>query len=152
MAGQLTTLSILDGAGTAQTIRVWDESGAGTGPFYPAHIFGGTAWTSVFGVAGVPFTSADQHSAAASVTDAPTSGQKLVIDELTISVDTTMNVRFKEETTGTTLFGPYYILANTTIHLKYLNKRKLATADKKLQVLTSVSGNITVGAHYHSEV
>lgn len=39
----------------------------------------GLSWVSVYGVSGARFTSADQHSAAASVTDAPTSGQKLVM-------------------------------------------------------------------------
>src|ERR1035437_2256350 len=61
----------------------------------------GPEWTSVWGVAGVPFTSADQHSAAASVTDAPTGGQKLIIDDLIVSIGTAMSVTFKEETSGT---------------------------------------------------
>lgn len=33
MAGSWTTLAILDGGGTSRTMRVWDESGAGSGPF-----------------------------------------------------------------------------------------------------------------------
>jgi len=33
MAGALTTKTILDGTGSSLTMRVWDESGAGTGPF-----------------------------------------------------------------------------------------------------------------------
>src|SRR5271169_57129 len=33
MAGAFTTLAILDGGGTSRNMRVWDESGAGTGPF-----------------------------------------------------------------------------------------------------------------------
>ena len=33
MAGALTTKTILDGTGASLTMRVWDESGAGTGPF-----------------------------------------------------------------------------------------------------------------------
>lgn len=33
MAGAWTTLSIKDGGGTSRTMRVWDESGAGSGPF-----------------------------------------------------------------------------------------------------------------------
>lgn len=62
MAGAFTTLAILDGGGTSRNMRVWDESGAGTGPFtfsadYPGsdgsgtitaggtaqNLFGGTA-------------------------------------------------------------------------------------------------------------
>ena len=33
MAGAFGTLTILDGAGTSRTVRVWDESGSGSGPF-----------------------------------------------------------------------------------------------------------------------
>lgn len=33
MAGAWTTLTILDGGGTSRNMRVWDESGSGTGPF-----------------------------------------------------------------------------------------------------------------------
>lgn len=112
---------------------------------------GGPSWTSVWGVAGVPFTSADQHSAVASVTDAPTTGQKLCIDDLIFSTDTAMNVTFKEETSGTVVFGPWYVAANTTLQVTLRGKKKLPTVNKKLQVITSVAGNITVQAGYHSE-
>jgi len=33
MAGSFTTLAILDGGGVSRNMRVWDESGAGNGPF-----------------------------------------------------------------------------------------------------------------------
>lgn len=33
MAGAFTTKEIIDGTGTSIDMRVWDESGAGTGPF-----------------------------------------------------------------------------------------------------------------------
>src|SRR5579862_306229 len=33
MAGAFTTLAILDGGGVSRTMRVWDESGTGAGPF-----------------------------------------------------------------------------------------------------------------------
>lgn len=113
---------------------------------------GGPAWTSVWGVAGVPFASADQHSAVANVTDAPTSGQKLVITDLIVSVDTNMSVTFKEEASGIVMFGPWYCSANSgPIQVTLRSKKKLAAADKKLQVLTSVAGNITVQAGYFSE-
>lgn len=113
----------------------------------------GPNWTTVWGIAGVPFTSADQHSAVASVSDAPTGGQKLVIDDLLISVDTTMSVTLKEETSGTVIAGPFYLPANSgPVQITPRGKGwKLATADKKLQVITSVAGNIMVQAGYHSE-
>lgn len=116
-----------------------------------ASLDAGPSWTSVWGVAGVPFSSADQHSAVASVTDAPTSAQKLCIDDLIISVDTAMSVTLKEETSGTVIFGPWYLPANTTLQVTLRGKKKLPASDKKLQVITSVAGNITVQAGYHSE-
>jgi hypothetical protein len=112
----------------------------------------GPMWTSVRGIAGVPFTSADQHSAAANCTDLPTSTQKLVITDVFISVDTAMNVTFKIETAGTVIIGPIYIPANGTVQLTPRSRGwKLATADKHLQVITSVAGNISVDVHYYSE-
>lgn len=114
----------------------------------------GPQWTSVHGVAGVPFTSADQHSVLASITDAPTSGQKLVVTDIVVSVDTAMSVTFKEETAGNAVvIGPVYMAANSTLQLTPRGKLwKLSTADKKLQVITSVAGNIMVDAGYYSEV
>lgn len=113
---------------------------------------GGPAWTTVRGVAGVPFASADQHSAAASITDAPTAGQKIVLDDLIISCDTAMWVKIVEETSATVRWGPHYFSANAgPSQITMRGKWKHAVADKKFQVLTSVSGNITVDAGYHSE-
>lgn len=112
----------------------------------------GPSWTSVHGVSAAPFTSADQHSSAASVTDAPTSGQKLVITDLLVSVDTAMSVTFKCETSAAIITGPYYMPANSSLQLTPRGKAwKLASADKKLQVLTSVAGNVMVDAVYYSE-
>ena len=112
----------------------------------------GPSWASAHGISSAPFTSADQHSAAASVTDAPTSGQKLVITDIVLSVDTAMSVTFKCETSGAVITGPLYLAANSTVQLTPRGKAwKLATADKKLQVITSVAGNISVDAHYFSE-
>lgn len=149
------------------TTRVWDESGTGAGPFSVGTVLsdgsvgggstgatkdGGYYWTTVWGVSGAPFTSADQHSAVASVTDAPTSGQKIVVDDILVSVDTAMSVTFKCETSGAVIYGPVYLPANAVWQFTPRGKgRKLATADKKLQVITSVSGNIMVDVSYHSE-
>jgi hypothetical protein len=112
----------------------------------------GPNWTTVWGVSGAPFTSSDQHSAAASVTDAPTGGQKIVLDDVVISVDTAMSATLKCETSGAVIMGPVYLPANGTFVWTSRGKgKKLATADKKLQVITSVAGNISVDAGYHSE-
>lgn len=108
-------------------------------------------FTPKWGLSGVPFTSADQHSAVASVTDAPLSNQFLCVDDILVSVDTAMSVTFKEETSGTVVFGPIYLPANGTIQVTLRGKRRLSTSGKKLQVLTSVAGNISVLVGYHSE-
>lgn len=109
----------------------------------------GPAWTSVFGVSGAAVVSADLTSATA-VTDAPTSGQKLVIRDIVISADTAMNVLLEEETSGTDIFK-VFIPANGTVQLTPRSKIKLATADKKLTAKASVAGNIAVTVTYNSE-
>lgn len=38
MAGAVTTLNIKDAGGTSRIMRVWDESGAGTGPYSFMHV------------------------------------------------------------------------------------------------------------------
>jgi hypothetical protein len=110
----------------------------------------GAAWTSANGIAGARFTSADQSGAVASVTSAPTAGQKLVITDLIISVDTDMRVDFNVESSGT-IIESVYMAANSTVNLITRGKRKLANADKKLQVRTSAAGNMSVNAFYYSE-
>lgn len=116
----------------------------------PARRYAGPDWTSLWGVLGLPFTSADQHAAAASVTDVPVVGQRLEIDDIFMSADTAMNVTFKEETSGTVVFGPIYLAANTPFSLGMRGRRKLPLINTRLQVITSVAGNITVSVGYHS--
>lgn len=110
----------------------------------------GPSWASVFGVSGARFTSADQSAAAAAITDAPTSGQKLVITDVIVSVDTAMRVDLKEETSGTVL-ASLYLPANSSGQFTPRGKLKLATANKKLMLQTSAAGNVTATAFYHSE-
>lgn len=110
----------------------------------------GAGWTATCGIAGARFTSADQSGAVASVTDAPISTKKLVITDLIISVDTAMRVDFSVESSATVIES-VYMSANSTVNLITRSKRKLATADKKLQVQTSIAGNISVNAFYYSE-
>ena len=47
MSGSFTTKTIKDSAGSDLTMRVWDESGAGTGPFSFGHVMAGQASTVV---------------------------------------------------------------------------------------------------------
>ncbi len=120
-----------------------------------ANVLGGTqdagpAQAMSFGVSGATFTSPNQSSAAAAVTDAPTSGQKLVITDLEVSVDTAMAVTFTEQNLGTVV-GKYYLDSNTTVQITPRGKKKLTGANNKLMVQTSTLGNIAVTAHYYSE-
>lgn len=110
----------------------------------------GPAQVTLFGLAGVRFTSANQSASAASVTDAPVVGQKLVITDIIVSVEVAMRVDFKEETSGTILLS-LYLPANGSGQITPRSKLKLATINKKLQVQTSVAGNIAVTAFYYSE-
>lgn len=134
----------------------------GVSSFAPANAYLGAAqitagdagpvWTTTWGIGGVPFTSADQHSAVASVSDAPSPTEKLVVDDALISVDTAMSVTLKEETTGVVIAGPFYMPASSVLQVTPRGKGwKLTTAGKKLQVITSVAGNIMVHVSYHGE-
>lgn len=108
----------------------------------------GPAWTSVVGVSSHAFTSSDARSVVA-VTDAPTSGQKLVLTDLVYSVDTAMSLTFTEETSGTIKFV-LYLPARSAGQITLRGKVKLA-ADKKLMVQASDPGNVAVTASYYSE-
>lgn len=165
----LLTLLVLGVSGYAQNVRISEPIGIKTAaksvsvtyasdavapapngspiPVYDA----GSNWTVVHGVSGARFTSADQTAAVASVTDAPTSGKKLVVTDIIISVDTAMRVDFTEESSATVIES-IYMAANSTVNLITRSKRKLATANKKLQVKTSAAGNISVNAFYYSEL
>ena len=96
------------------------------------------------------FTSADASGAAADVTNAPASGKKLCILDVTVSVDTAMRVDLKEETAGT-VFQSWYMAANSVFQFTPRGKWKLNTADKKLQVQTSAAGNVSISVTYYSE-
>ena len=110
----------------------------------------GPAWKSVFGVSGEAVSSANASSTPLVITDAPTTGQKIVLDDIEISVDTAMTVTLRT-TTGNKVLGKYYLPANAVIQITTRGKKKAPTANQTLEVLTSVAGNISVCATYHSE-
>ncbi len=141
-----TDVTVVDGR-RIHTLKIGGVAGTAT---IGGTLDAGPAWTTAFGVGGTRFTSADQSAGVAAVTSAPTTGQKLVITDIEISVDTAMRLDFKEETSGTVV-ATIYMAANTTVNLCTRSKRKLATANKKLMVQTSAAGNISVGAFYFSE-
>lgn len=110
----------------------------------------GPAWDSVWGVSGAAVLSADM-TAAVAVTDVPSEGEKIVVDDIFVSVDTAMNVLFEEETSGTDVLK-VFIPENGMLQITPRGKLKLATADKKLTAKASVAGNIAITVTYHSEL
>lgn len=110
-----------------------------------------TGRVTTWGVAGVPFSSADQSAAAAAVSDAPAAGLKLVLSELVVMAGATAQIfTFTEETSGTVILK-VACAANSTVHLKFRGKIKLATTVKKLMVQSSAAGAISVLAGYSTE-
>lgn len=102
-----------------------------------------------YGIAGLPFTSANASAAAVAVTSAPVVGDNLMVDGVTISVGATAQaVTFTEETSGTVIFGPIYMAANSSITLAI--GRLLPTINKRLMVQDSAAGNISILAAYRS--
>lgn len=110
---------------------------------------GGPAQTTSLGVSNARVTSADATTATA-ITDAPTSGQKLVILDVLVSADTAMRVDLQCETTATVI-ASLFIPANGAVQWTPRGKVKLATADKKLMYKASVTGNVAATAIYFSE-
>jgi hypothetical protein len=110
----------------------------------------GPYWPSILGVSGAAVVSADMTTAAA-ITDAPTSGQKLVITDIVFSTDTAMSLLFEEETSGTDI-AKVFLPANGSGQITPRGKVKLATPDKKLTAKASVAGNVAITVLYYSEV
>ena len=110
---------------------------------------GGDGHTSSRGVNGARFASSDQTTEV-SVTDAPVTGQKLVITDLLMSSDTALRLDFRIESDATVI-ETFYMAAGETKQFTPRAKWKLPTANKKLQVIASAAGNISITAFYHSE-
>lgn len=112
----------------------------------------GPNWASVWGVSDAPVASADMSSAT-NVSDAPTSGQKIVIDDVILTNRTTgaLECTLTCETTGAVVMGPLQVPANSSIQITLRGKRKLATADKKVKATWSAAGNVNVLIGFHSE-
>lgn len=105
----------------------------------------GPAWTPVY-----QHTASADASSGADVTAAPTSGQKIVVDDIIVSTGAALTVTFEEETSGTDVLK-LYMAANGIAQVTPRGRIKLATADKKLRLLTSGAGTVAVTVCYHSE-
>jgi hypothetical protein len=130
---------------SAITIGIVSQGAAGVSPWLVSD--DGPTWTATHTV-----TNSADMSSLVNVSGLPTSGQKLVFTDIVISCGTAMTVTLKEETSGTVFGGPYYMAANTTLVLRPRSRMfKLATINKHLQAIASVSGNITVETWAFSE-
>ncbi len=109
----------------------------------------GPAWTSVWGVAGYPID-ADISAAATAVTDAPTSGQKLCIDDVIVSSSVAQVLSFSEESTAT-IVQVLRIPAGQSQQFTPRGKWKFAAANKKLMCQSSAATASQVKIGYHSE-
>ena len=105
----------------------------------------GPSWT----VTRTYTTSADMQTAAA-ITAAPTSGQKIVLDDIIISTDTAMLFEIEMETSANVL-AAVRLPANGTVHYTPRGGLKGDAVDKKLFGDASASGNVYITCCYHSE-
>ncbi len=110
----------------------------------------GPSWRGSQGVSGETVESADAHVTPLVITDAPSTGQKIALDDLEISVDTAMKVTIRT-TTGHKKVGVYFLSPNNTLQITTRGKKRAQAIDQTLEALTSVSGNIAITANYHSE-
>lgn len=111
----------------------------------------GPNWTTSLGIGAAVVKPATAHTTDTAVTDAPTAGQSLVIDDLFFSTDAAITVQFKEETSGIIKIEQY-VPARFVGQITTRGKFKLANINKKLMVRTSAAATIAVTALYHSEV
>lgn len=84
------------------------------------------------------------------ITAAPTSGQKIVLDDCLISCDAACAVSIIEET-SLTVFAKVFVPANGTVQITLRDALKAAVADKKMRAITGAAVNCSITACYHSE-
>lgn len=105
----------------------------------------GPAWTPAY-----LHTASADATGIVDVTAAPTSGQKIVVDDIIVSVGAAMTLTFEDETAGTDLLV-LYMEANSTAQVTPRGRIKLPVADKKLRMDSSAAGAVAVTVCYHSE-
>jgi hypothetical protein len=106
----------------------------------------GPAWTSSY-----LHTASANASGGVDITAAPTAGQKIVIDDVIASTDTTLKFTLEEETSGTDIIV-MFLSASSVMQITSRGRIKLPVADKKLRLVTSAAGNIAITVAYHSEI
>ncbi len=96
------------------------------------------------------FTQNNDISTARDITAAPTAGQKIVAIDCWVSVDTAGYVTIQMETSGNVLAGAY-VPANSSIPFTLRGMLKGDTADKKLQMKSTVASKGACTCIYFSE-
>jgi hypothetical protein len=105
----------------------------------------GPAWTTTR-----TYTTAADLTTAAAITAAPTTGLKIVADDILISADTAMLLTIQMETTANVL-AAVCLPANGTVQITLRDGLKADAASKKLYAKASATGNVYITACYHSE-
>lgn len=130
------------GDGThAEVVALGGSSGVAIGATEDA----GPSWTVTR-----TYTTSANMTMAAALTAAPTSGQKIVLDDIIISTDTAMLFEIEMETSANVL-AAVRLPANGTVQLTLRDGLKGDAADKKLYGDASVAGNVYITCCYHSE-
>jgi len=107
----------------------------------------GPAWTPVRAM-----KNSSDLTTISDLTVAPTSGQKLVLDDLLISVGSVaMTLTFTEETSSTVLLKLFMPATSGAQQITLRNGLKVPTADKKIRVQASAAGDVFIHASHHSE-
>lgn len=107
-----------------------------------------SAWGSKFGVSSALFTSADASTAVA-CTDAPTTGEKLAIQNIIVSAAAAMEIAFEEETSGTEIVK-FHMAQDSTVQVCFESPLVLPTAGKKLLIDTDTAGSVSATVQYYS--
>lgn len=97
------------------------------------------------------YTTSANMTTAADIGPVPTSGQKSILLQACISVDTAMSITLQMETTPGSERVKFFLPANGSIIFIPRYPKKLGTADKKWQAIASASGNVAISTTTRSE-
>lgn len=95
------------------------------------------------------YTTSADASGGVNITTDPDSSHRIVIDDLVISVGTTMEVSISEVSGAGVIFS-VFLLANTAFAFSPTDGLR-GSLDKQIKVIASVSGQIRVFASWHEE-
>jgi hypothetical protein len=132
------SLSVVLAADQSQVISL-AESGEDIGTVF----IGGIGYTPL-----TKYASSADATGGMFITDVPVTGEHIKANYFSISVNTTCRIEIKEEDNG--ILMARYVLANTTFEYGHQDGLLCPTANKRLQVVTSVSGEVRTFCSYLS--